>query len=230
MQTALPAEALTGKQRRKIVLIGHDRGARICHRLAVDNDHPAFEILGTVLMDIVPTIVQFQSFANPQHSVDSFHWPFLAVPSPIPEKMIISTGGAWFVEQMISKWTGINPEGRNRVEEALPLYGSHFEKESVVYASCADYRAGATEDCEEQIKDQEMGRKLAIPTLIIFSKDYLGVRYDMKEVWKQWVSRPDLIRLKGIGNGVGHFLPEEDPRTTTQSVLQWLKEVLDIET
>lgn len=69
-----------GGQQQKIVLVGHDRGARICHRLAVDcQDYSTdIDIIGTVLMDIVPTVVQWESFADSRAAAGSFHWPFLA--------------------------------------------------------------------------------------------------------------------------------------------------------
>lgn len=69
-----------------IILLGHDRGARICHRLAVDFSSPPpnfgfnkiFELKGTILLDIVPTLVQRQSVSDSRVSMESFHWSFLA--------------------------------------------------------------------------------------------------------------------------------------------------------
>lgn len=55
-----------------LILVGHDRGARICHHLSVHNDAGArFPIRGTVLLDIVPTLVQFQTFSSPAASMVS---------------------------------------------------------------------------------------------------------------------------------------------------------------
>lgn len=64
--------------KRRVILIGHDRGARICHRLAVDASMGLFpddlELLGLVMLDIVPTVVQFESFADPAVAAATFHW------------------------------------------------------------------------------------------------------------------------------------------------------------
>lgn len=53
--------------KRRVILIGHDHGARICHRLAVDAGMGLFpdgiELLGVVMLDVVPTVVQFMSLA-----------------------------------------------------------------------------------------------------------------------------------------------------------------------
>jgi pimeloyl-ACP methyl ester carboxylesterase len=55
-----------------LILAGHDRGARICHHLSVHNDaREKLPILGTVLLDIVPTLVQFQTFSSPAASMVS---------------------------------------------------------------------------------------------------------------------------------------------------------------
>lgn len=62
----------------KIVIAGHDRGARIAHRLAVDmpSNKPALNLAlqGTILMDIVPTVVQWSGFSDPRNARSYFHW------------------------------------------------------------------------------------------------------------------------------------------------------------
>src|SRR5271170_1288762 len=71
--------AISKGARRKVILGGHDRGARICHRLAVDRaDFPNLDILGVVLLDIIPTKAQWDAFANPSVCTGYFHWPLLA--------------------------------------------------------------------------------------------------------------------------------------------------------
>jgi pimeloyl-ACP methyl ester carboxylesterase len=69
-------QAVFGKDR-PIIYCGHDRGARVGHRLIVDND-TAHNIKSAILMDIVPTSEQFRAFGNVRASVAYYHWPFLA--------------------------------------------------------------------------------------------------------------------------------------------------------
>lgn len=62
-------------KRQKIILLGHDRGARISQRILFDLDsYPQFEVVGACLADIVPITVQFASLANPANAASTFHW------------------------------------------------------------------------------------------------------------------------------------------------------------
>jgi len=215
-----------------IILIGHDRGARIIHRLIVDEHHPDFDIMGAVLMDIVPTIVQFASFANPPVAAATFHWPFLAGPYPMPEKMIAAFGGDNYIEGMIGKWSGIGlqgtGEGHTSPEDGISVYKSHFQKQSVINASCADYRAAALVDSKQQTEDQAAGRKIKIPLLVLFSETYLGSRYDVSAVWKEWVAEDCSLTTIPIKNKVGHFMSEESPDKVSALLKEWINGVLGV--
>jgi len=48
-------------------------------------------------------------------------------------------------------------------------------------------------DFTEQVKDQKEGRKLKVPTLVIYAKDYIGSRFDFWDVWKEWVEDEKLL-------------------------------------
>ncbi|WP_348626847.1 alpha/beta fold hydrolase [Mesorhizobium sp. DCY119] len=65
-------------------LVGHDRGARAAHRLALD--HPA-AVVSVTLMDIVPTAVLLTDLRK-EVAQSYWHWFFLAQPAPFPEGMI----------------------------------------------------------------------------------------------------------------------------------------------
>jgi pimeloyl-ACP methyl ester carboxylesterase len=84
---------LPSNRKHPIVLVGHDRGARICHRLAVDNSPTSnLPILGVVFLDIVPTLVQWRTFADPKASMGCFHLAFLAEVE-VATAMIHAQGG-----------------------------------------------------------------------------------------------------------------------------------------
>lgn len=62
---------------KSVVLGGHDRGARSMQRAAVDigqGGFPQIKALGVWMADIVPIIVEYHSFKNPNNSVGYFHW------------------------------------------------------------------------------------------------------------------------------------------------------------
>jgi len=71
----------------------------------------------------------------------------------------------------LKRWVGKSEAGRERFEanDAVEVYGEFFKKESVVRASCDDYRAGGQEDIEEQVRDQEEGRKIEGDVLVVYS-------------------------------------------------------------
>jgi hypothetical protein len=128
-----------GNRNRTLILGGHDRGARICHRLGVDADDLPWNIMGVILLDIVPTIVQWASFANSRNSAATFHWPFLAN-ADLATTMIQQHGGDVWCSENILRWAGQNQEGLKslKVDGAVELYCEYFKHESVIRASCED--------------------------------------------------------------------------------------------
>ena len=112
---------------------------------------------------------------------------------------------------------------RLRAGHALEVYGRHFEKEEVVRASCRDYEAAAKVDVHLQEEDMRNWRKVEVPTLVLWSESGLGNRFEVEKIWREWV-RED-VRMEGmaVGDGVGHYLPEEGPEVVGVRVLEWLK-------
>ncbi|KAF2100125.1 alpha/beta-hydrolase [Rhizodiscina lignyota] len=224
LEKSLPS---SGPISQKIILCGHDRGARVCHRLAVDAEQHSstFSLVSVIFLDIVPTSAQFETFGNSASSVGTFHWPLLANVE-LATKMILATGGGWWCQAMIERWAGKNEHRLKGLkgDDAMERYCGYFERESVVRASCEDYRAGAFEDVELQKEDQQQGRKIAVPTLVVYSSAYLGARYDMEKVWKGWVQEGANLKVEGIGDGAGHFLPEEAPVELSNIMISWISQ------
>ncbi|KMP02274.1 hydrolase [Coccidioides immitis H538.4] len=213
-------------QPQRVILIGHDRGARICHQLAVDaaQHMSSFTILGTVLMDIVPTVVQWQGMSNVAEAKGYFHWPFLAN-AELATKMILQIGGDKFIRELMGRWTGSSEKARARAaaDDALEMYERPFRWDSVVRASCQDYEAGATVDVRMQEEDQKNGRKMEMPVLVLHSAG-IGRRFDMN-VWKDWVADGQLLTVVGLEEGVGHFVPEEDPESCMAAMTDWMQKI-----
>jgi pimeloyl-ACP methyl ester carboxylesterase len=204
---------------RPIILAGHDRGARICHRLSVSNAHPpkddtaklhSYKLLGTVLLDIVPTLVQWQSFARPIASATYFHWPFLA--SPIAPDMIEAFGAAKWTHGGLDRICGDNVEGRKAMQsdDAWEVYKTLLSKREAIEGSCADYASGCFVEPPLQEADQSQGRKIQSPALVMWSLGKLGKMHgDVESIWKDWVQDASLLTAQGVGDNVGHYLPEE---------------------
>lgn len=203
-----------------ILLAGHDRGARVCHRLAVDapND-PRFKITGTILLDIMPATVQWPKFQVPSAAVGFYHWAFLANVEAATS-MIKGFGGENYVRSCINRWSGKNEIGiaKTKEDDAENVYGNFFKYEHVVRASCDDYRAGAYEDLEEEGRDQKEGRKMDSDAHVLYSSLFLGngSRGDIKD-WELFMGKGKL-ELKGLCNDVGHFLAEEAPEEVAVAI------------
>lgn len=207
-----------------IILAGHDRGGRICHRLAVDNPALAnLVISGTILLDIIPSLEQWRLMTNPGSIVRSFHWSFLANVD-VATSMIKGQGGDVFTKMLFSRWAGRNPAGNATLQEndAVNAYANSFKYESVIRASCDDYRAGAQEDIHQQEQDQKEGRKLNVDTLLLYSGAYLGSSCDVKQVWEDWMGTGKL-EGQAFGEGVGHFIAEEAPAAATLAIVSFYR-------
>ncbi|KAF1847088.1 alpha/beta-hydrolase [Cucurbitaria berberidis CBS 394.84] len=212
-----------------IVLIGHDRGARVAHALHVSTGQAAvlgFQIIGVALLDIVPTLSQWEIGDTAAAQTGYFHWSFLANVT-IAKPMILAYGGGKWANNMITRWAGSNEEGLDKLRsgDSLSVYGSFFDQESVIEASCRDYEAGATTDLDFERKAIETNQRIVVPLLLVYSQGFLPkrARKPITEVWSQpWSDGPSLITACPLGNGIGHFIPEEAPELTAEALLKWL--------
>jgi hypothetical protein len=166
-------------------------------------------------------LTQWKTFGTAAAAVGGFHWPFLANVE-IATEMIKAQGGDTFVRTCLNRWVGKSDAGLANFKEndAIDVYGNAFKYESVIKASCDDYRAGAQEDIQLQQEDQKTGSKVDIDVLALYSADYLGKRYDLRQVWREWMGKGKL-EVEGFGDGVGHFIAEEAPRQTASAILSF---------
>jgi hypothetical protein len=104
---------------------------------------------------------------------------------------------------------------------AWEVYADFFKNESLIRATCEDYRAGAEEDVQLQEEDQKLGRKIDVNVLAMYSKDYLGSRYDVRKVWEEWMKDGSKNKLDVllVGGGAGHFIAEEASEEAASAVL-----------
>src|SRR3546814_13289918 len=65
-------------------VVGHDRGARVAHRMALDHEDA---VLRLALLDIVPTLTLFET-VNQEVAEGYYHWFFLTQPDGLPEHLI----------------------------------------------------------------------------------------------------------------------------------------------
>lgn len=230
---------------RKIIIGGHDRGARISHRIAVDFSHPPaptamgltpetaniykllnITVLGTVLMDIVPTSVQWARFSDPVIATGYFHWPMLAN-AELAATLTNTYGGSRWAREAHTRISGPNPLSIERIsaDGALDIYGENFADRETLYYTALDYAAGAAPEVAEQDEDQKSGRKVGVPLLVMFSKAKLGARTDVEGEWKGWVADGVDYEGVGVGDGFGHYLPEEASDVVLENISRFIEKV-----
>lgn len=193
-------------------LAGHDRGARVGYRLCLD--HPE-RVTRYASLDVIPTLEVWEAM-DADGALATYHWPFLAVPAPVPERLI---GGDpdFYIRHLLERWAGdvaaLDPAA---VEDCL----AQFRDPAVVAATCEDYRAGATLDREHDRQDRAAGRKISCPLLVLWGHDYLGHGGESPlDVWRRWA---DQVEGEGF-EGCGHFLPEEAPDRTAEALLRFFR-------
>jgi haloacetate dehalogenase len=78
------AEVMAALGFEKFAVAGHDRGARVGHRLALD--HPD-RVTKLALLDIAPTLAMYER-ADMAFASAYYHWFFLIQPFDLPERLI----------------------------------------------------------------------------------------------------------------------------------------------
>jgi len=180
-------------------LIGHDRGARVAHRLVLD--HPA-AVPRLAVLDIVPTRHVFGHVTRAMATA-YYHWFFLSTGHGIPEHLIGGDPGFW-VRSLIGPLLG---PGASLEPEVMDDYIRCFTDPRTIAASCADYRAAASTDLIHDEESFAAGQRIDCPVLALWGTEaFVGRGYQPLEVWSQYATD-----VRGTALPTGHFLPEEAP-------------------
>lgn len=195
----------------RFALVGHDRGARVARRLALD--HPG-KVTHLAVMDIVPAL-DFYERANSAIAQDYFYFFFLTQPHPLPETLI---GGdpAGFMRQIL---TGLSGEDTIYDPTTLEVYLEASTTPKAITAMCECFRAGITRDREDDRRDRDAGRQIECPTLVLWGeKGVVGRHFDVRTIWRDWAPSVDFAPMS-----CGHFIPEEQPQLATGQLLAFLQ-------
>ena len=192
----------------RFFVAGHDRGARVAHRMALD--HPE-KVRKVALIDILPTLHIWENTSR-KWALNSWHWSMMPLDNGLPELMMGAIPPEVFIEKKISK-KGI---GLSIFDpEALAEYVRCFNAKTIK-GSCADYRAAATVDLELDRADRDLGRMIACPVLLLWgAKSHTeGVFTDVIGIWRKFAT--DIV---GEGLASGHYVNEHRPDET----LAWFR-------
>jgi haloacetate dehalogenase len=182
----------------RFYLAGHDRGARVAHRLA--SDHPD-RVLKLAVLDISPTLKMYES-TNREFAQAYYHWFFLIQPKPLPEGLIGNNAPFYLLKKIGSGSAGLAPF----TPEALNEYLRCFTPKTI-HGSCEDYRASATIDLEDDRADIRAGRKITCPLLVLWGKR--GVIERCFAPLQDWAEVATEVRGHSLDGG--HYLAEELP-------------------
>ncbi len=194
---------------------GHDRGARVAHRLCVD--HPE-RVSRVAVLDIAPTLTMFER-ADMAFAMAYYHWFFLAQPAPLPEQLI-GAEPAFYLRRVLASWSRSDPQRLEEVFDARCLrdYERCFADPATIHASCEDYRAAAGIDLVYDRADRDAARRIRCPLLALWGEHGLVARtYDVLQVWAEASD----AQPTGRALPCGHFLPEEAPAQTLEALLEF---------
>jgi haloacetate dehalogenase len=192
----------------RFAVIGHDRGGRVAHRMALDHPNAVDRL---VVLDIAPTLTMYEQ-TNQDFATRYFWWFFLIQPEDLPERMIGQDP-----EYFLRRHIGGQVKTPGAVsDDVMAEYLRTYRVPATIHAICEDYRAAATIDLEHDRADQD--KRVDAPVLAIWGdKGVVGELYDVAQTWRDKVHS-----VRGIAFPCGHAIPEEAPDELLSALVQFL--------
>lgn len=188
-------------------VVGHDRGARTAHRMALD--HPD-SIDRVAVLDIVPTR-HVLAHVDRRLASRYYHWFFLSQPADLPERLIGGDPLLYLHRALGGLGTGLDAFA----PDALAEYERCFDA-TTVHAICEDYRAAIGVDQEHDEADR--GRRIEQPLLVLWGANgVVGGLHEPLQVWREYA-----VDVRGAALDAGHFLVEERPAQTLDELRAFL--------
>jgi haloacetate dehalogenase len=198
-------------------VVGHDRGARVGYRLALD--YPE-RMTAYASLTVVPTIDAMEAI-DYRAANEAFHWFLFAQEADLPERLLAADPDA-FIERVLAKMTG----GRKVIDpDALNAYKTAFRDPAVRHAICEDYRAALNEDLAADAADRKAGRRISCPVMVLWP-DAMAMpgRPTPVEIWQGWAAD-----VSGAATGGGHLQPEDAPDEVLASLRQFLSRNISLD-
>jgi haloacetate dehalogenase len=195
---------MTSLGHERFAIVGHDRGAYVATRAALD--HPD-RVSHLVVLDAVP-IAEALDRADARFAQAWWHWFFLGQTAKPAERVINADPDAWY--QVDRDVMG---------EEAYADLREALHDPMTVHAMCEDYRAGLGVDRAADETDRAAGRTIDCPTLVLWAtRDDLGDLYgDVIAVWRGWATN---LQAEPIESG--HHMAEEVPSVLADRIATFL--------
>lgn len=187
----------------RFTLAGHDRGALVAFRAAMD--HPD-TVARALFLDVLPTLDMWDALRGVSAAV-GFHLYLMAQAPGLPEKMIQGAADTFF-GHFLDVWTK-DPDAIPADVRAHYLAASAAAVPSVV----ADYRASAGVDVDHDTADRDAGNRLAMPVTVLQQDWGTALGYHARGLWSAWA---DDLEHRTVS--CGHFMAEEDPRLIADEI------------
>lgn len=197
----------------KFHLVGHDRGARVAHRLILD--HPE-KVLTCTLMDILPTYDMYEE-TNREFATKYWHWFFYIQKYPFPERAL-SVDPSFFIHFNLTNKVG--PKAAKRFpKEVLDDYIRCYADPACIHGICEDYRASASIDLEHDKVDR--AKRIKTPLLVLWGADgVVGKIWNVLEGWEQYADNVSGFAVPECG----HFVPEEQPQICLEAMATFFEQ------
>jgi len=195
-------EVMENLGHQRFFLVGHDRGARLSHRMCLD--HPE-RVMKLCLLDMLPNYYTWTTL-NKNRAIGAWHWQFLAQPEPFPNTMISAVPAEWFLR------------GRGGARNPPKLVYDEYIRcwtEKTILGSCRDYRAFATIDFEMDSADKD--RQIGMPLLILWGSRGAPPTDEYPTVWRKYASK--LVDAQPLPTG--HYLQEEAPEQVYDHLIKF---------
>ena len=187
---------------RRFAVAGHDRGGRVAQRMALD---AADRVAALAVLDVIP-VAEVWDRTDERLMLGFWPWSLLAQPAPLPETILMRCADA-IVADAAANW-GAAEAIPGAVQDA---YAAVLRQSAHAHAICEEYRAGAAIDLAHDREDREAGRKIACPTLALWSDKGALANWYAEDggplaIWRRWCDDVQGGPVRG-----GHFFPEERP-------------------
>jgi haloacetate dehalogenase len=197
----------------RFAVAGHDRGARVACRLALD--HPD-RVERLAVLDIVPTEAVWER-ADDRFALGYWPWLMLAQAEPLPERLLTAAPDT-VVDEALDGWG--SPPG-TFPSDIRATYVEALRDPEHAHAICEEYRAAATIDREHDRADRANGRRIVCPVLALWGAGGPVDTWYVEEggplaLWRAWASD-----IQGQAVEGGHFFPEEAPARTAEALRQF---------
>jgi len=193
-------------------VLGHDRGGRVAHRLALDYGKQVNKLM---VLDISPTLAMYEQ-TTMQFASSYWHWFFLIQKAPIPETMIGANTEFFMKQFMGGRHAGLSIFA----PECWHEYILAMSDPTCLHAMCEDYRAAASIDLEHDRQTIAQKQLLEMPVRVLWGEfGQVNACFKPLEDWQKLGTDVSGQTLQS-----GHYIPEEIPEGLIAEALSFFRD------